>query len=681
MKYIQSRASRYLAVSLSVVLALSILSGCGESLNRSKPADVLKAYFSYINTKEYEKMYDLLSDKSKSSITQENFISRNQKIYEGIEAEKLEIQVGEIQESEKNRIIEYTTKMDTIAGDLEFSNETTLIRGEKRSYGIDWSSETIFPVLSDDEKVTVTTLKGKRGSVLDRNGSVIAGDGTVASVGLVPGKIGENRAQDLETLAQCLDVSVETIENKLSASWVKEDSFVPVKSIGQEDTALKERLLQIPGVMITDQEARVYPLGGSAGHLTGYVQGISAEELEKLKDQGYSSTSVIGKIGLEKLWEDRLRGVDGCSVDIVNQSGKKQRTLVSRPQRDGENIRLTIDAALQTKLYGLTQQDKSSSVVMNPKTGEILALVSTPAYDPNEFVRGMSNDRWTELNENPDKPLYNRFKAALTPGSSFKPVTGTIGLSTQSFTADMDFGHSGLSWQKDSSWGNYQVTTLKEYSGAADLKNALIYSDNIYFAKAALKIGEYTLAQQLTKIGFEEELPFAFGLSSSQFGTEHKFDSEIQLADSGYGQGKILVNPVHMASIYSAFVNDGNMLLPYLEYQEQATPQIWKTSAFSPTAVSEVRNDLVQVIESPNGTGHSGMVPGLQLAGKTGTAEIKASKEDTTGTELGWFNAFTVDPDSAKQCLVLTMVEDVKDRGGSHYVIPIVKSVFEDYMK
>ncbi|MGO0862717.1 penicillin-binding transpeptidase domain-containing protein, partial [Clostridioides difficile] len=131
----------------------------------------------------------------------------------------------------------------------------------------------------------------------------------------------------------------------------------------------------------------------------------------------------------------------------------------------------------------------------------------------------------------------------LCPGSSFKPVTASIGITTGKINPNENFGHSGLSWQKDSSWGSYKVTTLKDYGNTVNMKNALIYSDNIYFAKAALKIGEDVLSKELLKLGFEESIPFEFGLASSKFGTDNKFDTEIQLADSGYGQGKVLVNP------------------------------------------------------------------------------------------------------------------------------------------
>ena len=201
--------------------------------------------------------------------------------------------------------------------------------------------------------------------------------------------------------------------------------------------------------------------------------------------------------------------------------------------------------------YNAYQQDKSASVAMNPNTGEILALVSTPSFNSNDFILGMSTEKWDELNNNEMKPLNNRFKATFVPGSSMKPITGAIGLDTDSLDKDKDF-NAEMKWQKDSSWGSYYVTTLHAPK-PNNLKNALIYSDNVYFAKAALEIGKDNLESGYKKLKIGEKIPFELSLNKSQY-TSDKFNDEIQIADSGYGQGQILMNPVQMASIYSRCV-------------------------------------------------------------------------------------------------------------------------------
>ena len=316
--------------------------------------------------------------------------------------------------------------------------------------------------------------------------------------------------------------------------------------------------------------------------------------------------------------------------------------------------------------------------MMNPKTGEVLALVSTPSYDSNDFVLGISSGQWKKLNSDKAKPLYNRFRQKWAPGSAFKPVVAGMGMNTGKLDPNQDFGYSGLSWQKDSSWGSYKVTTLHTYENAV-LKNALIYSDNIYFAKAALKIGAKGYVSQAKHLGFGTEMPFDIKTAVSQFSNNKKsIDTEIQLADSGYGQGQVLVNPIHLASIYSAFSNEGSMIRPYLLYKEKLEPEYWIKDAFSKKTAGVLKEDLVQVIEHPNGTGHGAKTSGVKLAGKTGTAEIKASKDDTTGTELGWFSIFTVDKKEKEPWLLITMAEDVKDRGGSGYVVGKTKAVIKE---
>ena len=321
-------------------------------------------------------------------------------------------------------------------------------------------------------------------------------------------------------------------------------------------------------------------------------------------------------------------------------------------------------------------------MAMNPKTGEVLALVSTPSYDSSSFVLGMSENQWNALNDNPDQPMYNRFKASFAPGSSFKPVIAAIGLSTGKLDPDADLGKSGTSWQKDDSWGSYMVTTMHEYPEPSNLKNALIYSDNIYFAKAALQIGGDVLAEQFDRIGFQEEVPFVFGTTPSQYVNEGgSLSDDILLADTGYGQGEVLVNPIHMAAVYSAFVNGGSMIRPVLEYPETGAPEYWIRDAFTAEAAETVRSSLIQVIESENGTGHGARVEGVVLAAKTGTAEIKDSKEDTGGTELGWLAVFTADPARENGLLLVSMAEDVKDRGGSNYLIGQEKELLAAWTK
>ena len=426
-----------------------------------------------------------------------------------------------------------------------------------------------------------------------------------------------------------------------------------------------------------DDGQREYPYGEAAAHLVGYIRGITAEELEAHKGEGYTESSLIGKTGLELAFEDRLRGKNGSGIKIVDADENIVESIAETDVEDGEDIKTTIDINLQENIFDEFDGDNGFSIAMNPKTGEVLAMVSFPSYDTNNFITGFTDEEWNKLSNDTNTPMFTRYESTWAPGSSFKPVTGAVGLTTDSFTEDENFGTSGLSWQKDSSWGDYKITTLTSYSGAANLRNALIYSDNIYFAKAALKIGAETLAEQLTKIGFNKSVDFPISMTASQYSDSDSFSSEVQLADSGYGQGKVLVNPLHMASIYSAFVNDGNMIKPIIEYNGETEYLV--ENAFTKKAADEIRNDLVQVVDNNNGTGHAAKISGVTIAGKTGTAELKASK-DENGEELGWFNTIVVSDEEDEQLLTINMVENVENRGGSHYLLPKVRNIIQDYL-
>ena len=669
---------------ITIIAIIIIVAGVSGFLylknNQQKPEAVLTQYMSYINDENYSEMYNLLTEESKQKITEEDFITRNNNIYSGIEAANLEININEIKKSDnKNSSITYKTSMDTLAGRLEFNNSVNLIKKDGKFY-IDWSSNLIYPNLNDTDKIRVNVKEATRGNIYDRNNNPIASEGIVSSVGLVPGKINsDTKEEDIKKIAELLEISEDTINKSLNASYVKDDTFVALKNVSKDNYELKEKLLQVKGIKITDAKSRVYTYGEELAHLVGYVQNITAEELKQNVGKGYTSTSKIGKSGLEKVYEDRLKGTNGAEIYIVDSENNKKQTILQVSQKNGEDIKLTIDVDIQKYTYEQFKEDKSASVVMNPKTGEILALVSNPTYDANDFLLGMSTNKWNTLSNDESKPLYNRFLETFVPGSSFKPVIGAIGLTTGKLGAEEDFGTSGTSWQKDSNWGNHVVTTLTTYSKPANLQNALIYSDNIYFAKAALKIGAETLKSNFEKIGFNKSIDFGLVTTASQYANGNSFSSEGALADTGYGQAEVLVNPIHMASIYSAFVNEGNMIMPYIEYKENAEPEYYIQQAFSKEAAETIKQDLIQVVEDANGTANSAKISGIKLAGKTGTAEIKDSKDDTEGTEIGWFNAFTADENSQKQLLVVSMVEDVKNRGGSHYVLPKVKSIFEKY--
>ena len=660
--YTNRNRKKYIAIGGLVAIVVIVAVVLFFLLSGNNNESTLKNFYAQISEKKYEDMYNSLSSESQKSYDQQTFVERNQNIYEGIEASDFQIEVTDETDNE----LTYNVKMNTIAGEVTFENKTTIEDGK-----IVWDDSFIFPDLTQNDRVRVSEDEAIRGQILDRNGKMLAGQGEAYSVGLVRGKL--NGQNDYGQLAELLGLTKESIQKTMSASWIQDDSFVPLTTIPSTDTQLENQLLQIPGVQLNTVEVRTYPYGEVTSHLTGYMQQVTAEDLEKHQGEGYTETSMIGRSGIEAAYEKQLKGTNGATISIVDENGSTKSTVATQEKQDGQDITLTIDIDLQRDLYNAFDEDQSASVAMNPTNGEVLALVSTPSFDSNDFIYGFSTEEWDDLNNDEDQPLTNRFRATWVPGSTMKAITAAIGLETDSLDASKDFG-AEMKWQKDSSWGDYFVTTLHA-PNPNNLRNALIYSDNVYFAKAALEIGKDNLEKGYKSLMIGEDIPFELALTKSQY-TSDSFDDEILIADSGYGQGQILMNPVQMTSIYSSFMNDGKMMTPHVVKSTETS--VW-AEPFSKETTDEIKSDLIQVVEDNNGTAHALNNSQYQLAAKTGTGEIKDSQDDTTGTELGWLSVASTD--SSKPIVITTMVEDVKGRGGSNYVVNGVKQPFMSYLQ
>jgi len=649
----------------------------------TSPDELLIHYFSYIEQGNFGAMYNMLSATSQETISKEDFIQRNQNIYEGIGANNVSIAINYVYgpaERPGRRFVNYSLTMDSVAGEITYETLQAIFEQDSNNvYRLMWSPAMILPELGADDRVRVGILPAQRGNIYDRNGIMLAGPGPASTVGFVPGRMREEESEvdeDIAMVAELLEMTPEAVVRRLNASYVRDDTFVLLRTISRDAQDLIDELLTVQGIMISSATVRYYPLGRGAAHLIGYVQNINAEELEALRDEGYHMNSIIGRAGLERILEDQLRARDGREIFIVDSEGNRTTTVARQPAQNGADIHLHICAHIQRQLYSQFVANNSASVAMNPLTGEVLALVSTPSYDPNDFVRGMTTSIWTGLMEDENLPMFNRFRSTFSPGSTMKAITAAIGIDTGTFTHYEDFGSSGRSWQQDSTWGGFFVTTVTQYSGPANLNNAMAWSDNIYFAKATLRLGAEAFVNGLEDFGFGQPIPFEYGLFSSIVSRTGAIVSDIQLADSGYGQGEILVNPVHLAVMYSAFVNAGSIIQPRLINQRDvlSEPQFWIENVVTAETAGIVLDSLIFSVDY--GTGRPARIPGTVLAGKTGTAELKLTQDDEDGTELGWFVLMTADESEAQPLLVVSMVENVQGRGGSGYVVPRVASVF-----
>ena len=652
-----------IGISACVLLMVSVFFVFNQGKSNEQ---VVTEYFELLKKKNYKQMYQMLNTKTVYTPTQKYFVEKYKEFYEEIDAKNIQIKILD----EQDNVIEYLIYIDTLAGRITYRNKVG-VKNEQ----IQFNKELIMDGYTDGCKIKITTYNPeKRGRILDRNGKVLAEDGKGYSVGLVKGKLnGEN---DYVQIAQYLETDVETLQKKMSASWINDDSFVPIKTVSEatKNDLTNKNILGINGVKISTVSIRTYPYDKVASHIVGYVQNVNAEDLKKHKNEGYNSTSVIGRSGIEAAYEEKLRGITSGKIDLVDKNDKVIKELCHKEVKmSPQDITLTIDIDLQQSLYNEYQNDKSASVALNPKTGEVLALVSTPSYSNNDFVLGLSTDKWNALNNDVNQPLMSRYKQTYTPGSSMKPITAAIGLETKAIDPDKDLGAKDK-WQKDSSWGNYYVTTLHAPS-PNNLKNAITYSDNVYFARSALNIGKENLFKYYKNLKIGKKVPFELALNKSQYINKNQKVSDQLIADSGYGQGQILINPLQLASIYSAFVNNGSIYQPHIV---QGQTKIWIKNVFSKETTKIIKEDLINAIADENGTGHAIYHDNVILAGKTGTAEIKQSQSDTTGTELGWFTVMTID--EKQPILMTTVVEDVKNRGGSGYVVEHTKAPLDLYL-
>lgn len=652
-----------IGISACVLLMVSVFFVFNQGKSNEQ---VVTEYFELLKKKDYKQMYQMLNQKTVYTPTQKYFVEKYKEFYEEIDAKNIQIKILD----EQDNVIEYLIYIDTLAGRITYRNKVG-VKDEQ----IQFNKNLIMDGYTDGCKIKITTYNPeKRGRILDRNGKVLAEDRKGYSVGLVKGKLnGEN---DYGQIAQYLETDVETLQKKMSASWINDDSFVPIKTVSEatKNDLINKNILGINGVKISTVSIRTYPYDKVASHIVGYVQNVNAEDLKKHKNEGYNSTSVIGRSGIEAAYEEKLRGITSGKIELVDKNDKVIKELCHKEVKmSPQDITLTIDIDLQQSFYNEYQNDKSASVALNPKTGEVLALVSTPSYSNNDFVLGLSTDKWNALNNDTNQPLMSRYKQTYTPGSSMKPITAAIGLETKTIDPDKDLGAKDK-WQKDSSWGNYYVTTLHAPS-PNNLKNAITYSDNVYFARSALNIGKENLFKYYKNLNIGEKIPFELALNKSQYINKNQKVSDQLIADSGYGQGQILMNPVQLASIYSAFVNNGSIYQPHMV---QGQTKTWIKNVFSKETTKTIKEDLINAIADENGTGHAIYHDNVVLAGKTGTAEIKQSQSDTTGTELGWFTVMTTD--EKQPILMTTVVEDVKNRGSSGYVVEHTKAPLDLYL-
>ena len=628
---------------------------------------VVHSFIENLSKNKFDKLPSLiLSDSAeRNGYTNDQVAEKYQTIFSGIDAANIKGSKITLSDDVKNADYQFTYQLSltTSLGEIKDLNYSGTIKFEKEQPKIDWAPNLIFPDMAGQDKVSISVDEAVRGEIVDRNKSPLAANSTLYQLGVIPGQLGdgEDKESRIKAIAKQFDLTEKAIQQALDQSWVQDDYFVPLKIV--EPTA------DLPtGASIQETAGRTYPLGEAAAQLIGYVGDITAEDVEK--DDTLASNGKIGRSGLEAAFDKELRGKNGGKIAITDEKGTERKALIETKKTDGKTIQLTIDAKAQKIAFDSLKDQAGSTVVTEPTTGDLLVLASSPSFDPNKMTNGISQEDYDAYHNNKDLPFISRFATGYAPGSTFKTITAAIGLDNGTINPETVLSINGLKWQKDNSWGDYFVTRVSDVA-SVNLRNALVYSDNIYMAQQTLAMGEDKFRAGLEKFIFGEELDLPIAMNPAQISNDKSFNSEILLADTGYGQGELLINPIQQAAMYSVFANQGSLVYPRLVMGAETKT---KKELISPETISLINEDLKAVVTDENGTAHSLAALGLPLAAKTGTAEIK-EKQDEKGQENSFLFAFDA---QNQKYLMVSMLEDRQENSSATALAPELLSYLSE---
>ena len=547
--------------------------------------------------------------------------------------------------------------------------------------------------LADGNRIRLIPIMAPRGNFYDRNGNSLVTSRPGFTVSIMPTS-GPLSNEVIQKLAAILGMTPEEVRAKASQPT---QNFEPIRiknDIGPDVvTKIEERRSEMPGVMIEIQPIRSYVYNELAAHVFGYVSEINDSELETKKKDGYKMGDIIGKFGLEKVYDKEIRGVDGGDQVEVDVTGRPVQVLGKKEPIPGKNLVLTIDANIQKAaedaidkqlayLQARTQFKKAkaaSAVVLNPKTGEILAMVSRPTFNPNLFSTGISSKDWKVLNENPFNPMDNKaISGEYPPGSTFKVVTGTAALELGKVTPEEKILDTGKHWIIPK--GNSEGEAL----GWISFQEALAKSDNVYFYEMGNRLGIDNLEKYARNFGLGVptgiNLPGeAEGLVANKAYKEKVYGEDWYLSetfDAAIGQGFQLATPLQVAQIMEQIANGGHRYRPYLvskmtgnngETLKSFSPEETGRVDISPRTLNLICESLRDVAKEGGTAGSIFQNFPIQIAGKTGTAE------NPHGSDHGWFAAYA--PYDDPEVVVVVMVE--QGGFGTSSAAPIARSIFE----
>ena len=503
-----------------------------------------------------------------------------------------------------------------------------------------------FATLSEKNRVNIVPVAPTRGLIYDRNGVLLAQNVPSFSLEIIP-----EQTDDLEATLKGLGKLIPISDDDLDNFRTRLEQHHPFESIplrfrlsDEEVARFAVNRYRFPGVEIQARLSRDYPFGKTASHLLGYVGRINVDELETLDPSNYAGTTHVGKVGVEKSYEDLLHGTVGYEHDETNARGRVLRVLQRIPPVPGENLYLTIDMNLQQAAEDALQGKRGALVAINPKTGEVLAMASVPGVDPNLFVNGISSADYKALQDDPDQPLFNRFLSGqYPPGSTIKPLLALAGLELKAITPTSTLYCPGYySLPGDS---HRYRDWKKEGHGTMNVSSAIVHSCDVYFYQLARTLGIDRMYTYLSYFGFGKKT--GIDLPGEQAGLlpsrEWKRASRQQAwfpgetLITGIGQGYTLVTPLQLAEAAAILANRGTLIRPHVLYARQrgSGPRVEEPGearghvpVADPSNWDTVTAAMVDVVNTPQGTAYGiGRNAPYRIAGKTGTAQVFGVKQ------------------------------------------------------
>ena len=569
-----------------------------------------------------------------------------------------------------------------------------------------WSLQVIkgaeYRRMSENNRIRILEAPADRGMLLDRKGRVLAHNRPSFQALLVPEDLSGN-PEVLDRVKDLLRLGADDIQQKLKSAKGR-TPFKPLRiktDIDWQELALLEaNRVYLPGLLVDVRSTRAYNYGDLASHLIGYIGEIDENELKQPKSPPYRMGSAIGKYGVEYQWEDVLRGTDGGRQIEVDAMGREIKPLRSVEPSPGNSLFLTVDLDVQRAAEAAFKDKNGVCIAMDPKTGRILAMVSKPSFDPALFAGNVSPEDWKSLMENPFHPLQNKgIQGQYPPGSVFKIITAIAGLESKIITPKTQITCPGFF-----PYGNRDFRCYKESGhGTIDLHQAIVQSCDVYFYQLGLKIGVDRIARyagefglgKKTGIPLPHERPGIVPSSSwkqKRLGAPWYSGETLSLA---VGQGYITTTPLQLVTMMSAVANGGILYLP--QVVEKATDirgtllTEYPPTETGRTTISEetllfIREALRGAVNEPHGTGGAAIIKGVDVSGKTGTAQVVRMAQDFKRGDMdrmplkfrdhAWFAAFA--PFENPQIAVAVLVEH--GGFGGAVAAPIAKKVIETYL-